>query len=88
MEEEWVVPKISAPLDCLELALISRMPCSKGVIICKALAFFLIFSHDHVYSTTYLMKKRGKNRQCILKSKNGHWNKCFIFQNARFLWAL
>jgi hypothetical protein len=49
MEEEWVVPKISAPLDCLELALISRMPCSKGVIICKALAFFLIFSHDIMF---------------------------------------
>jgi hypothetical protein len=43
MEEEWVVPKISAPLDCLKLALISRMPCSKGVIICKALAFFSYF---------------------------------------------
>jgi len=59
MEEEWVVPKISAPLDCLELALISRMPCSKGVIICKAF-FFHIFSWHHVYLTEYLMKKRGK----------------------------
>jgi hypothetical protein len=67
VEEEWVVPKISAPLDSLELALI---PCSKGVIICKALAFFFhIFSWNNVYLTKYLMKKRGKNRQCILKRK-------------------
>ncbi len=44
MEKEWVVPKISAPSACLELALIIlRMPCSKGVIICKALAFFSYF---------------------------------------------
>jgi hypothetical protein len=49
MEEERVVPKISAPSACLELALILRMPCSKGVIICKALAFFFIFFHDIVF---------------------------------------
>jgi len=55
MEEEWVVPKISAPLDCL----ISRMPCSKGVIICKAF-FFSYFLMASCLFNQVSHEKKGK----------------------------